>query len=123
MVLGKVAKMAQMHHDDRVDALRLAISACSCRAAAEPRYRALTGGEGMAKCQRNGDIVAVLLRLELAAVVIAHASSKSYSAQTVMQAGWTVARAEQSKRLRNGVPDHAALGFVLFAVGTRAQAE
>ena len=37
-------------------------------AAAEPRYRALAGKKGMVECQRRGDIVAVLPRLELAAV-------------------------------------------------------
>ena len=46
----------------------LGTSACSCQSAAEPRYRALATKKGMVECQRRGDIVAVLPRLELAAV-------------------------------------------------------
>ena len=45
---------------------RLVVSACSCQLAAEPRYRAVAGKQGMVECQRRGDIVAVLPRLELA---------------------------------------------------------
>ena len=78
MVCKKVAKMTQMRHDNLANALSLVVSACSCQSAAEPRYRALAGKKGMVECQRRGDIVAVLLRLELAAVdvVVAHASAK-----------------------------------------------
>ena len=68
MACEKVANMTQMRHDNLANALRLVISACSCQSAAEPRYRALAGKKGMVECQRRGDIVAVLLRLELAAV-------------------------------------------------------
>ena len=71
MVCEKVAKMTEMRHDNLANALRLVVSACSCQSAAEPRYRALTGKKGMVECQRQGDIVAALLRLELAAVVAA----------------------------------------------------
>ena len=46
-----VAKMAQMHHDNLANALRLVVSACSCQSAAEPRYRALAGKKGMVECQ------------------------------------------------------------------------
>ena len=51
-------------------------------------------------------------------VVIAHASAKSYAAQAAKEAGWTVARADQTKqaRFRKDVPDHAAFRFVPFAV-------
>ena len=77
MVCEKVAKMTQMRHADLANALRLVVSACSCQSAAEPRYRALAGKKGMIECQRRCDIVAVLPRLELAAVdvVVAHASA------------------------------------------------
>ena len=63
--------------------LRLVVSACSCQWAAGPRYRALAGKKGMVELQRRCDIVAVLPRLELAAVdvVVAHASAKSYAAE------------------------------------------
>ena len=71
---------------------------------------------------RAGDIVAVLPRLELAAVdvVVAHASAKSYAAEAAKTAGWTAARAEQTKRtrFRKDVPDHAACRFVPFVVET-----
>ena len=76
----------------------------------------------MVECVRRGDIVAVLPRLELAAVgvVVAHASAKSCDAQAAKTAGWTAARAEQPKRtrFRKDVPDHAAFLFVPFAVET-----
>ena len=76
----------------------------------------------MVERQRRGDIVAVLPRLELAAVdfVVAHASAKSYAAQAAKTAGWTAARAEQTKRtrFRKHVPDHAAFRFVPFEVET-----
>ena len=76
----------------------------------------------MVECQRRGDIVAVLPRLELAAVdvVVVHASAKSYAAKAAKTAGWTAARAEQTKRtrFRKDFPDHAAFRFVLFAVET-----
>ena len=87
MVCEKVAKMTQMRHDNLANALRLVVSACSCQSAAEPRYRALAGKKGMVECQRRGDIVAVLPRLELAAVdvVVAHASAKSYAAEAQEQ--------------------------------------
>ena len=66
--------------------------------------------------------MAVLPRLELAAVdvVVAHASAKSYAAEAAKTAGWTAARAEQTKRtlFSNYVPDHAAFRFVPFAVET-----
>ena len=89
---------------------------------AEPRYRALAGKKGMVECQRRGDIVAVLPRLELAAVdvVVAHASAKSSAAEAAKTSGWTAARAERTKRtrFRKDVPDHAAFRFVPFAVDT-----
>ena len=82
----------------------------------------LAGKKGMVECQRRGDIVAVLPRLELAAVnvVVAHASAKSYPAEAAKTAGWTAARAERTKRtwFRKDVPDHAAFRFVPFAVET-----
>ena len=68
MVCEKVAKMTQMRHDNLANALRLVFSACSCQSAAEPRYRALADKKGMVECQRQGDIVAVLPRLKVAAV-------------------------------------------------------
>ena len=114
--------MTQMLHDNLANALRLVVSACSCQSAAEPRYRALAGEKGMVECQRRGDIVAVLPRLELAAVdgVVVHASARPYTAQAAKAAGWTAARAEQTKRMRfrNDVPEHAAFRFVPFAVET-----
>ena len=120
--LAWVAKMTQMRHDNLANALRLVVSACRCQSAAEPRYRALVGKKGMVECQRRGDIVAVLPRLELAAVdvVVAHASAKSYAAEAAKASGWTAARAERSKRtwFRKDVPDHAAFRFVPFAVET-----
>ena len=62
MIYEKVAKMTQMRHDNlaSLNALRLVVSACSCQSAAEPRYRVLAGKKGMVKCQRRGDIAAVL---------------------------------------------------------------
>ena len=120
MVCEKVAKMTQMRHNNLANALRLVVSACSCHSAAEPRSRALAGKKGMVECQRRGDIVAILPRLELAVVdvVVAHASSTSYAAQAAKTAGWTAARAEQTKRtrFRKDVPDHAAFRFLPFAV-------
>ena len=88
MVCDKVAKMTQMRNDHLANALRLVVSACSWQSAAEPRYRALAGKKGMVECQRRGDIVAVLPRLELAAVdvVVAHASAKSYAAEAAKTA-------------------------------------
>ena len=90
--------------------------------AAGPRYRALAGKKGMVERQRRCDIVAVLPRLELAAVdvVVAHASAKSYAAEAAKTSGWTAARAERTKRtrFRKDVPDHAAFRFVPFAVET-----
>ena len=124
MVCEKVAKMTQMRHDNLANALRLVVSACSCQSAAEPRYGALAGkaAKGMVECQRRGDIMAVLPRLELAAVdvVVAHASAKSYAAEAAKTSGWTAARAEQTKRkrFRKNVPDHATFRFVPFAVET-----
>ena len=76
----------------------------------------------MVESTRWGDIVALLPRLELAAVdvVVAHASTKSYATQAAKTAGWTAARAEQTKRtkFRKDVPDHAAFRFVPFAIQT-----
>ena len=81
----------------------------------------------MLECQRRGDIVAVLPRLELAAVdaVVAHASARSYAAQAAKTAGWTAARAEQTKRTRfkKDVPDMLFSGWCrlrLRRVGTWA---
>ena len=90
VVCEKVAKMTQMRHDNLANALRLVVSAYSYQSAAEPCYRALAGKKGMVECQRRGDIVAVLPRLELAAVdvVVAHASAKSYAAEAAKTAGW-----------------------------------
>ena len=89
MACEKLAKMSQMCHDDLANALRPVVSACSCQSAAEPRYRALAGKKGMVECQRRGDIVAVLPRLEVAAVdaVVADASAKSYAAEAAKTAG------------------------------------
>ena len=52
--------------------------------------------------------------------VVANAFAKSYAAQAAKIAGWTTARAEQTKRTRfsKEVLDHAALRSVLFAVET-----
>ena len=88
MVCEKVARMTHVRHDNLANALRLVVSACRCQSA-EPRYRALAGKKGIVECQRRGDIVAVLLRLELAAVdvVVAHASAESYAAQPAKAAG------------------------------------
>ena len=75
----------------------------------------------MVENQRRGDIVAVLPRLELAAVdvVVAHASAKSYATQAAKTAGWTAARAERTKRTRfRKDADHAAFRFVPLAVET-----
>ena len=82
MVCEKVPKMTQMCHDNLANALHLVVSACSCQSAAEARYWALAGKKAMVECQRRGDIVAILPRLELAAVdfVVAHASAKVYAA-------------------------------------------
>ena len=78
-------------------------------------------GDALGECGKK-TTVAVLLRLELAAVdvVVAHASAKSYAAEAAKTAGWTAARAERTKRarFRNDVPDHAAFRFVPFAVET-----
>ena len=72
----------------------------------------------MVENQRRGDIVAVLPRLELAAldVVVAHVSAKSYTAEAAKTTGWIAARAERPKRtrFRKDVPDHAAFRFVPF---------
>ena len=118
MACEKVAKMTQMRHDNLAKALRLVVSACSCQSAAEPCYQALAGKKGMVECQRRNDTVAVLPRLELAAVdvEVAQASAKSYAAQAAKTAGWTAARAEQTKwaRFRKDLPDHAAFRFVPF---------
>ena len=118
-VCGKVAKMTQMGHDNLANALRLVVSACSCRPAAEPCYRALVGKKGMVEWQCRGDIVGVLPRLELAAVnvVVAHASAMTYADQAAQTGEWTAARAERSKRtrFRKDEPDHAAFRFVSFA--------
>ena len=120
MVCKQVAKMTQMRHDHLAHALRQVISAASLQSAMEPRYRALAGKRGLVECNRRGDIVAVLPRLELAAVdvVVAHAPAPSYAAQAAATVGWTAARAEQRKRtrFRQDVPDHAAFTFVPFAV-------
>ena len=62
-------------------------------------------------------------------VVVAPASARSYAAQTAKTAGWTPARAEQTKRTTfrkdvnvnvhvSNVPDHATFRFVPFAVET-----
>ena len=111
----KVAKMLQLRHDDLANALRLVVSACSCQSAADPRYRASAGKEGMVEWQRRGDIAAVPPQLELAAVdvVVAHASAMSYAAQAVKTAWWT-----KRMRFRKDVPDHAANRSVPFAVET-----
>ena len=122
MVCEKVTKMTQMHDDNQANALRLVVSACSCQSAAAPRYRALAGKKGMVECQRRGNIVPILPRLEVAAVdvEVMHASAKLYAAQAAKTAGCTAARAEQTKRtrFRKDVPDHAAFRFVPFAVET-----
>ena len=98
--------MTQMRHDNLANALRLIVSAGSCHSEAEPRYRALAGKKGMVECQRRGDIVVALPRLELAAVdaVVAHASAKSYAAQAAKETGWTAVRAATSRGCRRGLP-------------------
>ena len=52
--------------------------------------------------------------------MITHASAKSYAAQASKEAGWTAAKAYRTKwaRFRKGLPNHAALRFVPFAVKT-----
>ena len=54
----------------------------------------------MVDCQRRGNDVAVLSRLELAAVeiVVARESEKVYDAHAAKKAGWTAARAERTKQ-------------------------
>ena len=122
MVCEKVAKITQIRHDNLTNALHLVVSACSFQSAPGPRHQALAGRKGMFECQRLGDIVAVLPRLELAAVdvVVAHATAKSYTDQAAKTAGWNAARAELTKRtqFRKDVLDHAAFRFVPFAVET-----
>ena len=122
MVCENVSKIHKMLHDNLANALRLVVSASSCQSVAEARYRALAGKKGMAECQRRGEIVADLLRLELTAVdvVVAHVSAKSNAAEAAKTLGWTAARAERTKRtrFRKDVPDHAAFRFVPFAVET-----
>ena len=54
MVCEKAAKMTQMRHDNRANALRLVVSTCSCQSTAKPRYRALAGKKGIVECQRRG---------------------------------------------------------------------
>ena len=66
MVREQVAKMTQ-RRNDLASALRWALSDCSRPSAAEPRYSAHAGGKGRGECQRNGDIMEVLPRLEAAA--------------------------------------------------------
>ena len=120
MVCKKVAKMTQMRHDTLAEALRLVISHASLQSALEPRYRAIAGGQGVVENNRRGDIVAVLPRLELAAVdvVVTHAPAASYVAAAARAAGATAAQAEAKKRQRfkDDLPDHAAFRFVPFAV-------
>ena len=89
MVCEKVPKMTQMRHDNLENALRLVVSSCSCQSAAEPRYQVLAGKKGMIECKRRDDIVAVLPRLELAAmdVVVAHVSANLYAAEATNTAG------------------------------------
>ena len=120
MVCQKVAKSTQMRHDNLALALRLVASCTGCQSAAEPRYRALAGKQGMVKCQRRGDIVVVLPRLEMVAVdlVVSHASAQSYAANACKETGWTAAKAERTKRtwFQKDVPDHKAFRFVPFAV-------
>ena len=122
MVSENVAKMTQTRNDTLVFTLLLVASACSCQSEAEPRYRALGGKKGMVECQRRSDIVAMLPRLELAAVdvVVAHASATLYAAQAANTAGWTAVRDEQTKWIgfRKDVLDYAAFRFVPFAVET-----
>ena len=52
----------------------------------------------MADGRQTNQVVAVLPRLELAAVdvVVAHASAKSYATQAAKTAGWTAAKAERA---------------------------
>ena len=113
--------MTQVRHDNLADALLLVVSAYSSQSAAELRYRALAGKKRMVECWHRGGIVALLPRLEFAAVdiVFAHASAKAYAAQAARSAecAWTPARAGQTKRtqFRKAVLDHAASRFVLCA--------
>ena len=122
MVCKRGAKMTRMGHANLENALRLGVAGCRFQSAVERRNMAVARTKGMVECQRQGDVVTVLPRLELAAVdvVIAHASAKSYTAQAAKEAGWTAARAEQTKRtrFRKDVPVHAAFRFVPFAVET-----
>ena len=67
MVREQVAKMTQRRNDNLASALRWALSDCSRPSAAEPRYSAHAGGKGRAECQRHGDIMEVLPRVEAAA--------------------------------------------------------
>ena len=52
--------------------------------------------------------------------MVKHASAKSYAAQATKEAGWAVARADQTKRarFRKDVLDHASVQFVPFPVTT-----
>ena len=92
-------QMCHASYDNLASALRLVVSACSCQSAAEPRYRALAGQKGIMECQRRGEIVAMMPRLEIAAVdvvVQAAAMSYMYTAWAAKEAGWTAARAERT---------------------------
>ena len=76
------------------------ISCCSCSHWLATTFGTTYGiAKGMIERQRRGDIVALLPRLQLAAVdvVVAHAYAKPYAAQAAKIAGWTAARAEQTK--------------------------
>ena len=112
--------MARCRCAQRTAYVQVIVSACCCQSAAEPRYRALAGKKGMVECQRRGDIVAVLPRLELATVhvVVAHmhASAESYAAQAAKETGWTAARAEQTKRTRFVEGCARSWGFPVCAV-------
>ena len=66
-----------------------------------------------------GIIVLIGIALESSQdAVVAHASAKLYAAQAATTAGWTASRPGQSKRtsFKKDVPDHAAFGFLRFAV-------
>ena len=99
-----------MRHDNLARALRLVASYAGLQSALEPLYRALARGAGV-ELNRRGDVVVVMPRLEMAAVVVTHAPAASYVAAAARETGATAERAEDRKRdrFRRDVPDHAAV--------------
>ena len=111
MVCEKVAKMTLMRHNNLATAF----------SAAEYRYRALAGKKGMVEYQRWGNIVAVLPRLELAAVdvMVAHARLQRRTLLRLpiqLSTLWQVLNGPSGRASGRVFSDHAAFRFVPFAV-------